>query len=182
MRNFFSNSHAKHEHFRCGTNLIRIHCCLYSILNFLKVRISCNIPIFFQHHGFFIRYSDGERLIDPDRKNFIFIDNGVGNNFPISLFDTFYRRDDIEYTHLNGQTLDFRLIEASKDVKEIKLIETIPYTIQNCVCACEESNLFHHRENNVERTVEINFPGMNGFDFDLGIERGRYAKLPLRQK
>jgi len=147
------------------------------------VRISCGIPIFFQPHAFWIRDSDNQRVIDPERKNTMFVDGGIAKNFPIDMFDTFYRKKNIEYYHINTQTLGFRIVVEDKQTK--KPIENIRYIFNKCTHICEESNLFYHRDNNTERTVQINMPIVDSINFDLSsenkmelIEFGRNAKLP----
>ncbi len=72
-----------------------------------------------------------------------------------------------------------------EDKQTKKPIENIRYIFNKCTHICEESNLFYHRDNNTERTVQINMPIVDSINFDLSsenkmelIEFGRNAKLP----
>ena len=60
------------------------------------VRISMSKPILFHPHKFYIKDKNGKRIIDPEKKDYLYIDGSVlNNNYLITMFDSNIKNDNI---------------------------------------------------------------------------------------
>lgn len=107
--------------FLTGSNLNTGKCEVFSHLHTPNmiiadaVRISMSIPIFFTPHQNYIRNENGNRVLDPTKKNSIYVDGGLLNNYPINMFDATRIIDGIETNFINSESLGFKLV--SSDLK-----------------------------------------------------------------
>ncbi len=176
--------------FLTGSNLSTGKCEIFSHLHTPHmiisdaVRISMSIPIIFHPHKFFIK-QDEQRIIDPDRKSSLYVDGGLLNNYPISLFDTkrYNSNGNIENNYINSETLGFRVVsnelksnyensfqilESNFNSKDEKFGSYLSM-LWNLYFLSEEN---HHSEKikDKERSIYIDSLNQSPLDFDLANE------------
>ncbi len=154
------------------------------------VRISMSIPIIFEPHQVYIKDASGDRIPDPTKKEFLYVDGGLIENYPLSIFDDKrYFSPDIQSTFsveeiargANPATLGFRLVDKTKKAflegkttqasttTEITGFISYTWSILNAIYHKQESD--HIRNAESSRTIYIDTCGVNMLDFDLDIEK-----------
>jgi len=173
--------------FLTGSNLSSGKCEIFSHLHTPNmiiadaVRISMSIPILLRPHKCFIKVrNDGidDIVVDTAKLNSLYVDGGLLNNFPITMFDTTRITDDIETNFINNETLGFRLVSSDLKSKYESLFKeleeknsdkstwTYLSMLINFYFASEETN-HSVRSKDQERTIYIDDQGISAIKFDL---------------
>jgi len=176
--------------FLTGSNLSTGKCEIFSHLHTPDmiisdaVRISMSIPIIFNPHRIYIKNQYGERVIDSNKQNSLYVDGGLLNNYPISMFDTKRSVNNngyIENNYINSETLGFRLVSTELKTNYEKSFEILTNNSNDEKFSSYLQMLFNfywlsegnsHAEKikDKERTIYIDTLSMGVFDFDLSIE------------
>lgn len=152
------------------------------------VRISTCIPFIFKPHQVYCKDAMGNRVLDQKFKNHLFIDGGLTEKYPISLFDEpkyFNENDQKKLAELrivgkveNPNTLGFKLVTrnekdfyeglreelaANKKKGYFTLNVASDYTIK------QDSD--HIRNKEGSRTIYIDTCGVKTLDFNLTDEK-----------
>ncbi len=171
--------------FLTGSNLSTGKCEIFSHLHSPNmiiadaVRISMSIPIFFNPHQCFIKDDQGNRVVDSNKKDSLYVDGGLLNNYPIRMFDTTRITDDSETNFINKETLGFKLVSSDlkskydsmfKDLqsadKKIDKFGTFLSMLVNFYKDSEETN-HSDRIKDQERTIYVDNCGISPIEFDL---------------
>jgi len=171
--------------FLTGSNLSTGKCEIFSHLHSPNmiiadaVRISMSIPIFFNPHKCFIKDDQGKRVVDSNKKDSLYVDGGLLNNYPIRMSDTTRITDDSETNFINKETLGFKLVSSDlkskydsmfKDLKSAdKRIDKFGTFLSMLVNFYKDSEETNHsdRIKDQERTIYIDNCGISPIEFDL---------------
>jgi NTE family protein len=142
------------------------------------LRISMSIPFIFKPHRCHIKL-EGERVpFGP-----LYIDGGVGDNYPIWLFDKQkYQNTAIENSNSfvwNRETLGFRFVSKDRKKhyehgvplsgKEVNSLGSFVMSVVSCLYSKQE--IEHRKSDDIKRTVYINDCGVTSVDFDIENEK-----------
>ncbi len=188
--------------FVVGTNLTQNKSEVFSYLDTPDliisdaVRISMSIPILFQPHKYYIRSSDGKmRQLKPEKRNQIYVDGGLLDNYPLWLFDSskFIGQTAVNANvngtfFINNQTLGFRLVslktkldyenslnntteadvgtDANNSNESINSIVSFLMNLGATYFQSEE-NYHDRRLKDKKRTIYIDTVGVSMLDFNL---------------
>jgi NTE family protein len=119
------------------------------------VRISMSIPLFFASRKF---------------ENNVFVDGGVLNNYPITLFDDPRYNPNILPGTANPETLGFLLSKHVVTPYEISDIEQFIGNLFETILDVQDDALWND-EDNLRRTVCINNLGIQTTDFNITTEQ-----------
>jgi len=145
------------------------------------VRISMSIPLVWRPHKYYIRDEENGKIVRPDKQNYDYVDGGLLNNYPISLFDKKISKND----YVNKETLGFKL-STKKELKDLEIERSDGFfgyffSIVNFYYNREEINLAN-RVNDQLRSIYIDTFDLSALKFDLGedlmnklIESGKKA-------
>jgi NTE family protein len=176
--------------FLTGSNLSTGKCEIFSHLHTPDmiisdaVRISMSIPIIFNPHRIYIKNQYGERVIDTNKQNSLYVDGGLLNNYPISMFDTKRSVNNngyIENNYINSETLGFRLVSTELKTNYEKSFEILTNNSNDEKFSSYLQMLFNfywlsegnsHTEKikDKERTIYIDTLSMGVLDFNLSFE------------
>jgi NTE family protein len=187
--------------FLTGSNLSTGKCEIFSHLHTPDmiisdaVRISMSIPVIFNPHRFYIKNEHGERVIDSNKSNSLYVDGGLLNNYPISMFDTKRNNENIQSNYMNSETLGYRLVSkelksnyeqsfellTNNENKNEEKFTSYLLMLWNFYFLSEE--MYHsEKTKDKERTIYIDSLDISALDFDLTsedkkrlIESGEYA-------
>ena len=136
------------------------------------VRISMSIPMVWRPHKYYIKAEDKEngKKVRPDKQNYDYVDGGLLNNYPISLFDKKIAKNGA-YDYVNKETLGFKLT-TKKEPKDLELERADGFfgyffSLINFYYSREEINLAKRVEDQL-RSIYIDTFGLSALQFDLG--------------
>ena len=130
-----------------------------------------------------------KRVKHPDKQNSLYVDGGMGMNYPIRLFDVkYFVEPKVEVNYINTETLGFRLVSS-------KLKSNYDNSFQECADQSDVAtkdvnfltfltmiwNFYYLREENKhsergqdkQRSIYIDSLDVNAIDFSLNPERKR---------
>jgi NTE family protein len=125
------------------------------------VRISMSIPLFFASRTFKNNLSSKED---------VFVDGGVLNNYPITLFDDSKYNNDLSPGGVNFETLGFHLSKRVVKPYEISDLEQFVGNLFETILDVQDDALWND-EANLKRTVCIDNLGIQTTDFSITAEQ-----------
>ena len=143
------------------------------------VRISMSLPWVFKPFSVLEKNKYGS--VVPAKKEHVYVDGGLLDNYPINAFDhSRYQTSDEEDKPLfNPHTLGFRLLDTTKidffkENKPLPVTETanlLQFSMAVLNTLNNKQNSDHNLSADRTRTIYINTVGVNTLDFDLTADQ-----------